>query len=57
MINTDKENQDKYITVAQTDQSEVSERKETLEVTQAAEVIEEEVTNAPTIEVTESETG
>lgn len=57
MINTDKENQDKYITVAQTDQSEVSERKETSEVTQAAEVIEEKVTNAPTIEVTESETG
>lgn len=57
MINTGKENQDKYITVAQTDQSEVSERKETSEVTQAAEVIEEEVTNAPTIEVTESETG
>lgn len=57
MMNTDKENQDKYITVAQTDQSEVSERKETSEVTQAAEVIEEEATNAPTIEVTESETG
>lgn len=57
MMNTDKENQDKYITVAQTDQSEVSELKETSEVTLAAEVIEEEATNAPTIEVTESETG
>lgn len=60
-MKTNKENQEEYITVAQTDQPEVSEQKETSEVTQAAsetvEVMEEDETTAPTIEVTESETG